>query len=83
ISVITMRYYVFRSHGDWRKEFAKAWSVYIFLYLINAPILTFLMLVFKLKLWAAQGIYLFFSTICTFLLHKYFSFRRQKKNPAD
>ena len=83
ISVATMRYYVFRSHGDWRKEFAKAWSVYVFLYLINAPILTFLMVVFGLKLWLAQGIYLVFSTICTFLLHKYFSFRKQKKSLAD
>mgnify|MGYP006916167850 CR=1 FL=1 len=51
ISVATMRYYVFRSHGDWRKEFAKAWSVYVFLYLINAPILTFLMIVFFLYLY--------------------------------
>lgn len=83
ISVATMRYYVFRSHGDWRKEFAKAWSVYVFLYLINAPILTFLMIVFKLETWAAQGIYLIFSTICTFLLHKYFSFRQQKKSLAN
>lgn len=83
ISVATMRYYVFRSHGDWRKEFAKAWSVYVFLYLINAPILTFLMVVFDLETWSAQGIYLIFSTICTFLLHKYFSFRKQKKSLAD
>lgn len=83
ISVATMRYYVFRSRGDWRKEFAKAWSVYIFLYLINAPILTFLMVVFKLETWSAQGIYLIFSTICTFLLHKYFSFRKQRRSLAD
>ena len=83
ISVATMRYYVFRSYGDWRKEFAKAWSVYVFLYLINAPILTFLMVVFDLETWSAQGIYLIFSTICTFLLHKYFSFRKQKKSLAD
>lgn len=77
ISVATMRYYVFQSHGSWQKEFAKAWSVYVVLYLINAPIMTFLMVVFSLKTWAAQGIYLIFSTICTFLLHKYFSFRKK------
>lgn len=78
VSVATMRYYVFRSRGDWRKEFAKAWSVYIFLYLINAPILTFLMVVFSLRVWAAQAIYLIFSTILTFILHKYFSFRQRQ-----
>ena len=79
ISVLTMRYYVFRSHGQWRKEFAKAWSVYIFMYLINAPILTLLMVVFGLSTWAAQAIYLIFSTIITFILHKYFSFRKKEK----
>ena len=76
VSVATMRYYVFHSHGNWQKEFTKAWSVYIFLYLINAPIMTFLMVFFGLKTWAAQGLYLTFSTIITFILHKYFSFRK-------
>ena len=75
ISVFTMRYYVFQSHGNWQKEFAKAWSVYVFIYLINAPIMTFLMVVFGLKTWSAQAIYLIFSTIITFILHKYYSFR--------
>ena len=77
ISVFTMRYYVFLSHGNWKKEFAKAWSVYVFIYLINAPILTLLMVVFGLKTWAAQAIYLIFSTIITFILHKYYSFRKK------
>ncbi|MBR2137187.1 MAG: GtrA family protein [Alphaproteobacteria bacterium] len=77
ISVFTMRYYVFQSHGNWKKEFAKAWSVYVFIYLINAPILTLLMVVFGLKTWAAQAIYLIFSTIITFILHKYYSFRKK------
>lgn len=75
ISFTTMRYYVFRSHGNWKKEWLKAWSVYIFIYTINAPIMTLLMYVFNLVTWQAQGIYLIFSTIVTFLLHKYYSFR--------
>jgi len=78
LSVFTMRYYVFQSHGNWKKEFAKAWSVYIFIYLINAPILTLLMVVFGLRTWAAQLIYLIFSTIITFILHKYYSFRKKE-----
>ena len=77
VSFITMRYYVFQSHGDWYKEWLKAWSVYIFLYLINAPVLTFMMKVFGWSTWVAQGIYLIFSTIITFLLHKYYSFRKK------
>ena len=77
VSFITMRYYVFQSHGNWRKEWLKAWSVYIFLYLINAPVLTFMMSVLGWSTWLAQGVYLIFSTIITFLLHKYYSFRKR------
>ena len=76
-SFVTMRYYVFQSHGNWKKEWLKAWSVYIFLYLINAPILTFMMTVLGWSIWLAQGVYLVFSTIVTFLLHKYYSFRKK------
>lgn len=77
ISVFTMRYYVFQSHGNWKKEFAKAWSVYVLIYMINAPVMTLLMVVFGLKTWSAQAIYLVFSTIITFVLHKYYSFRKK------
>ena len=79
VSFITMRYYVFRSRGNIVKEWAKAWSVYIFIYLINAPSMSFLMWAFGLEAWQAQGIYLIFSTIITFILHKYYSFRQVKK----
>ena len=83
VSFITMRYYVFQSHENWHKEWLKAWSVYIFLYLINAPILTFMMAVLGWSTWLAQGVYLIFSTIITFLLHKYYSFRKQKTEEYD
>lgn len=75
VSFLTMRYYVFQSHGNWKKEFVKAWSVYIFLYFINAPIMTFLMFL-GLQPLVAQAVYLIFSTVVTFILHKYYSFRK-------
>ena len=76
VSFMTMRYYVFQSQGNWYKEWLKAWSVYIFLYLINAPVLTFMMVFLGWSTWLAQGVYLIFSTIITFLLHKYYSFKK-------
>lgn len=75
-SFITMRYYVFQSHGNWYKEWLKAWSVYLMLYLINAPVLSFMIGILGWSTWVAQGVYLIFSTIVTFLLHKYYSFRK-------
>lgn len=78
LSFITMKYYVFQSKGKWKAEFVKAWSVYIFLYLINAPIMTFLMVTMNLHALVAQAIYLIFSTIITYILHKYYSFRKKE-----
>lgn len=75
VSFITMRYYVFQSHEKILKEWLKAWSVYISIYLINAPVLTFFISYLNLSVWLAQGIYLILSTILTFVLHKYYSFK--------
>ena len=82
VSFITMRYYVFQSHGNIMKEWLKAWSVYIFIYLINAPVLTFFISYLNLSVWLAQGIYLVLSTILTFILHKYYSFK-QSNHPEQ
>ena len=75
VSFITMRYYVFQSHGNWKTELLKSWSVYISLLLINAPTISILIWL-GLHPLAAQAVYLTFSTITTFFLHKYYSFRK-------
>ncbi|HCU59191.1 MAG TPA: hypothetical protein DIC64_04335 [Alphaproteobacteria bacterium] len=77
LSIATMRYYVFRSKGDIVAEFIKAWSVYIFLFFANVVGLSFLIEICKINPLWAQGIYLTFSTILTYILHKYFSFRKK------
>ncbi|MBR2299204.1 MAG: ChbG/HpnK family deacetylase [Alphaproteobacteria bacterium] len=76
LSIATMRYYVFQSKGDIIAEFMKAWSVYIFLFFANVAGLSFLIEICKINPLWAQGIYLTFSTILTYILHKYFSFRK-------
>ena len=75
LSFWSMRYYVFRSKGNFYHEWLKALSVYLLMYLINAPILTFLIVKLSWSIWLAQGTYLIFATILIFLLHKYYSFR--------
>lgn len=79
ISIFTMRYYVFRSKGDFLKEYCKSWGVYLWMFLFNSVALTFLVEVCRIyELWA-QAIYLTVATIMTYLLHKYFSFRKKIK----
>ncbi|MBO5997906.1 MAG: GtrA family protein [Alphaproteobacteria bacterium] len=76
LSFVTMRYYVFQSHGRWQKEYVRALQVYFFIYATNAPIISTLMY-FGWPLWSAQAVYLIFATITTFLLHKYYSFKNK------
>ena len=74
LSFITMRYYVFRAHGNWKKEYVRALMVYLIIYALNVPIISGL-IALGWSLWWAQAVYLIISTILTFLLHKYYSFK--------
>lgn len=92
ISIGTMRYYVFQSHGPFLKEYAKAFSSYIMLYFVNMFLLAFFVSVVHVaeKLPAdsiflsipnlnkalAQICCVVIITCITFFIHKYFSFRR-------
>lgn len=78
ISFITMRYYVFRSHGVFWHEWIKCVSVYAFMYVFNAVFMTLLMSFFHWPLWLAQMVYIIVSTLLIFCLHKFFSFRTQQ-----
>lgn len=79
VSIFTMRYYVFRSKGNIIKEYAKAWSVYIGMFAFNSVLLAFLVEICHIGELKAQALYLTVSTILTYVLHKYFSFRKNIK----
>lgn len=76
-SFITMRYYVFRSHGIWKHEYVKAVSVYVAMYFFNAFALNFFVRILGIYPLLGQALYLIISTILTFVLHKYFSFKQK------
>lgn len=94
ISVITMRYYVFQSQGNFKQEYLKGVSSYIVLYFINTGLLAFFvrMIHIKEKLSPqsilqevpnldkaiAQLCCIAIITVLTFFVHKYFSFRKTK-----
>jgi len=94
ISIATMRYYVFQSHGPFLKEYTKAFSSYIVLYFINMALLAFfvhmihvtenlpegsiLQEVPNLDKAIAQICCICIITCLTFFVHKYFSFRKVK-----
>lgn len=94
ISIATMRYYVFRSKGSFWIEYQKAFGSYIALYFFNIGLLHFFVSIIRLKenisseniLYnvpnlnkaVAQICCIFITTIVTFFVHKYFSFRKKK-----
>ena len=93
ISITTMRYYVFRSHGNFWQEYVKAFSSYIVLYFINMALLAFFVSVVHItehlsedSFWlnipnlnkaVAQICCIVIITCLTFFVHKYFSFRKK------
>lgn len=93
ISIVTMRYYVFRSKNPFRTDFQKAWVAYVVLYFVNAGLLAGLVRVIRIKEYISaenilnnvpnldkaisQLICVVIITILTFLAHKYFSFKRK------
>lgn len=93
ISIATMRYYVFRSHGSFFIEYQKAFSSYVVLYFFNMGLLHFFVGIIKLREFispenilynipnlnkaAAQICCICITTIVTFFVHKYFSFRQK------
>ncbi len=78
VSIFTMRYYVFQSHGNLKAEYAKAGTVYVGMYFFNAFALNFFVIVLNFGPVLGQAMYLIISTIVTYILHKYFSFREKK-----
>ncbi|MBR2273852.1 MAG: GtrA family protein [Alphaproteobacteria bacterium] len=92
ISIATMRYYVFKSTGNFWKEYSKAFSSYIVLYFINTGLLAFFVQTIHISKSLPQGSFLLqipnldkalaqiccivLITVITFFVHKYFSFRK-------
>ncbi len=76
VSIFTMRYYVFRSHGKLKNEYAKAWGVYLSTMLLNYLSMYLMVDIFAMNELLAQGIYTVCITVFTYLMHKYVSFRQ-------
>ncbi len=79
LSVLTMRYYVFRSKGPFVKEYLKAISVYIWILFFNMGWLFVFIDGLQVNGYISQALYIIVSTIMTYLFHKHFSFKKQKE----
>ncbi|MCQ2914339.1 MAG: GtrA family protein [Alphaproteobacteria bacterium] len=83
ISIATMRYYVFHKVSGFWIDYVRGWTSYGVMFLINAPALNVLIIFGHIKPVVAQALYLVISTIMTFFIHKYFSFRKANIKNID
>ncbi len=74
LSIFTMRYYVFRSHGNLIKAYTKAWLSYLSCILLNYATLYILIDLLQINTILAQGIFTIISTIYLYIIHQKFSF---------
>ena len=75
MSFLTYKLYVFKTKGNWIREFIKSFLVYGSMSLISIPILLFLVDVMFLPFWLSQGITIIITIIFSYILHKNFTFK--------
>lgn len=73
ISYINMKFFVFKTKGNYKKEYIKTFSTYISTYFLNAFLLNLLSNIFNI--YTSQMISLFLITILIYILHKKVNFK--------
>ena len=79
ISYSTQRFFVFQSTGNWLHEYLKCCTTWFIGYLINALLLEFTVKILHLNVYLAQIISVGLTSIVTYILFKYFAFKKNKK----
>lgn len=78
ITFLTQRTFVFRSKGKILKEYLKCCATWVIGYLINAILLELIMKL-PINVYLAQIIALGLTSICNFVLLKYWALRKKKR----
>lgn len=78
VSFTMQKFLVFRSDGDWKKEYAKCCTTWVFSYLINAGVLEFVVKSFHLNVYVAQIVATLAAAIFTYIVFKKFAFRNKQ-----
>ncbi len=74
MAFFTYKLFVFKTKGNWLKEYLKCYLVYGLISLVGILGLWTLVDLLKMKFWVAQGIIILFTIILSFFSHKNFTF---------
>ena len=70
VSILTMRYYVFRAKGPILGQYFKAGVIYVGMIIANYVFLAIAIKACSMQAWLAQALFTIFSTVVTYFLHK-------------
>ncbi len=79
-SFTNQKIFVFRTKGNWVREYLKCCTTWLVSYLMNALLLEALVKYCDLNVYIAQILSIFSVSVLTYVLFKYFAFRVKKAN---
>jgi putative flippase GtrA len=78
ISFTTYKIYVFKTSGNWLREYLKAYVVYGLTAFISIAILWLFIEKIKMSIWIAQGLTVVFTVFISYLGHNRYTFKKTK-----
>ena len=75
MSFITYKLFVFKTEGNWLKEYLRSYLVYGLSAIIGVIFVWIFVNGFKLEYWIAQGIIIILTIVVSYLGHKHYTYR--------
>lgn len=79
-SFLTYKLYVFRTTGNWIKEYLKCYLVYGITSVFSGTFIWYLVERAAIEYWIAQGMAVFIIVLISYILHRNFTFKINEKN---
>ena len=74
-SFLTYKLFVFKTVGNWLKEYLKAYLVYGLLSAFGVCLLWYFVNLMELTIWVAQGLTMIISTIVSYVAHQKYTYK--------
>jgi putative flippase GtrA len=78
LSFLTYKYFVFKTNGNWTKEYIRSYSVYGVSIILGIFLIWILVDFVKVSFWIAQGVVLFMTALFSYFGHKNYTFTGNK-----
>lgn len=77
LSFLTYKCFIFKTEGDWLKEYIRSCSVYGFSIFFGIFFVWILVDLIKIPFWIAQGLILIATVFVSYIGHKNYTFKKK------